>query len=296
MPQKVLVVDSDMASRRGAMVALIPAGYDLSVAETSFEALSVAQRVLPDLIVLGSSMTDESGLALIGRLFSAAATADIPVIVVADSPETRDAADRAGARDVIEGPVDGSGLLQAVIDHVDFPGALPGAPDAVLRDPDRLALVEALRPGPTGEPSLDRFTALAAKLLQAPVSIINLIELDRQTMASETGREPSEPIRSVPLTHSFCQFAVTSRQPLRIDDSTAHPLVADNPAIHEDDIQAYLGIPLVVGGGQAVGALCVTDSVPRHWTDRETEVLSDLAGILTDQLDATVRRGRHSVD
>jgi CheY-like chemotaxis protein len=296
MPGKVLVVDSDMAARRRAMVALLPKGFDLSVAESSFEALGVAQRVVPDLIMLGSSMTDPAGLSLIGRLFSTPATADIPVIVIADTPEQASAADRAGARDVIHGPVDGERLQAIVHDHIDFPGALPQAPAALLNDPDRLALVDALRPGPGGEPSLERFTALAAKLLKAPVSIVTLVEMDGQTVAGQTGRDaPGTPPKTVPLTHSFCQFAVTSREPLRIDDSVAHPLVASSPAIQDDDIRAYLGIPLIVGGEQAVGALCVTDAVPRHWTDDETGVLTDLAGILTDQFDRTTRRGRHTV-
>ncbi|AMM21093.1 hypothetical protein AX769_14285 [Frondihabitans sp. PAMC 28766] len=296
MPGKVLVVDSDMAARRAAMVALIPAGYELSVAETSFEALSVAQRVVPDLVVLGASMTDATGLAVIGRLFSSPATADVPVIVIADTLPAADAADRAGARDVIPGPVDAAALQKAVLEHIDFPGALPQAPAAVLGDPERLAVVEALRPDASGAPSLDRFTALASKLLKAPVSVVTLVEADGQTVASQTGRDSlGTPPKKVPLTHSFCQFAVTSREPLRIDDSLGHPLVSASPAIQEDDIRAYLGVPLIIGGTQAVGALCVTDGVPRHWTDDETELLGDLAGILTDQLDTTVRRGRHAV-
>jgi hypothetical protein len=232
----------------------------------------------------------------VGRLFSTPETADIPVLVVADSPEARDAADRAGARAVLGGPLDRQELLSAVADHVHFPGALAAAPHAVLSDSERLAAVEALRPGASGEPSIDRFTALAAKLLEAPVSIVTLVDPDGQQVASQVGRsEAGTPPTRVPLTHSFCQFAVTSRQPLRIDDSTAHPLVASNPAIQDDDIQAYLGIPLIVDGQQAVGALCVTDSVPRAWTDRETDVLSDLARILADQMTTTVRKGRHAL-
>jgi CheY-like chemotaxis protein len=295
MADKVLVVDSDMMMRRAAMAALLPAGYELSIAETSFEALSVARRVRPDLVVLGSSFSDAAGLLLVGRLFSTPETAEIPVLVIADTPEAREAADRAGARAALAGPLDPHALILAVAEHVHSPGALARAPESVLSDPERLAAVEAIRPGPTGEPSLDRFTTLAAKLLGAPVSIVTLVDTDGQQVASQVGRAtPGTPPVRVPLTHSFCQFAVTSRQPLRIDDSRAHPLVAANPAVADDDIQAYLGIPLIVGGEQAVGALCVTDTVPREWTDHETDVLSDLAGILADQMNTTVRVGRHA--
>lgn len=210
--------------------------------------------------------------------------------------EAIDTANRAGARAVLPGPVSTEDLLQVIDRHISSPGAIPRAPKAVLEDADRLAAIESLRPGPEGDPTLDRFTTLAAKLLHAPVSLITLIDIDSQLIASQVGRsEPGTSPISVPLTHSFCQFAVTSKQPLRIDDSRAHPLVASNLAIDGDDVKAYLGIPLILQGDNAVGALCVYDSSPRTWTDNESEILSDLTDILIAELDSTMSRGRHVV-
>ncbi|RKR73884.1 GAF domain-containing protein [Frondihabitans australicus] len=295
MPGKILVVDSDMVTRRAAMYALLPAGYEMKIAEGPFEAFGIAQKEQPDVIVLGASVLDDQGLALIGRLITAGATADTPVLAVADSIDGMDAADRAGARTVLPSPVDPQRFLDTIADLIAHPGPIEQAPEAVLADPDRLAAVEALKPGPDGEPSLDRFTALASKMLNAPVSIITLIDMKSQTFASQHGRDPdgTKPT-AVPLTHSFCQFAVTSRQPLRIDETRTHPLVQNSPAIDEDDIEAYLGVPLIVGGQHAVGALCVTEHEPRQWTDEEEEMLSDLAEILTTELDTAVKRGRHA--
>lgn len=295
MPGKILVVDSDMVTRRAAMVSLLPAGYEMKIAEGSFEAFGVAQREQPDVIVLAASMIDEQGLSLLGRLITASATAETPVLAIADSPDAMDAADRAGARAVLPSPVDPATFLETIARLIAQPGPLEQAPVALLADPDRVAAVEALRPGPDGEPALDRFTALASKMLDAPVSIISLVDMKGQTVASHSGRgEPGTPAETVPLTHSFCQFAVTSRQPLRIDEARTHPLVANSPAIDDDDIEAYLGVPLIVGGEHAVGALCVTDSTPRHWTDAQEEMLQDLAEILTTELDTAVSRGRHA--
>jgi CheY-like chemotaxis protein len=277
------------------MAAILPAGYTMSIAESPFEAVMAAGRELPDLIVLGASMTDSAGLSLVGRLFSNSSTAATPVLVIANTTEQIAAADRSGARAVLPGPVSTAELLHAIDHHINSPGPIPSAPMAVLHDADRRAAIQALRPGPDGDPTLDRFTALAAKLLHAPVSLITLIDIDGQLIASQMGRsEPGTAPTLVPLTHSFCQFTVTSKQPLRIDDARTHPLVATNPAIDANDIKAYLGMPLILQGDNTVGALCVYDSSPRQWTDNESTILSDLTDILIAELDNTASPGRHA--
>lgn len=291
----VLVVDRDADTRRRSIVALMPAGYRVVIAEDSHQAAGTARRERPDLVLLADSVADASGLVLVGRLLADADTAAIPVVVVADTPERRRAAEASGPRRVLDGPVDPSVLLAAVEDEIERPGALTRAPAAVLGDEQRLEAVRALVPEDGGVPELDRFTVLAARMLGTPVSTITLIEEDEQIFASNVGlSEPGTRAPSEPLEYSYCQYAVTTREPLRITDATRHPLVAASPAIAEHDAIAYVGIPLITGDGRAVGSLCAIDSRPREWTDDEVELLSDLAGILTEQIiTPTVSRGRH---
>lgn len=298
MADKILVVDSNMATRRQAIFALLPAGYDVSVAEDAVEAQKAAAREEPGLVILGASMSDAYGLALVGRLFSSAATAGTPVLVIADTPEAQLAADKAGAREVLPGPIEGLTLLDAVQRHLHFSDVPMTAPPSLLNDADRLEAVAALRPGPSGAPDLDRFTLLASRMLQAPVSTITLIERDEQIYASQTGvGEPWSSAGGSPLEYSYCQFAVTSRQPLRINDASQHPLVSWSPAVTELDAIAYVGIPLITNDDLAVGTLCVIDSQPRVWTDHEVGVLGDLANILTAQLNTTrAQDGRHTTN
>jgi GAF domain-containing protein len=62
-------------------------------------------------------------------------------------------------------------------------------------------------------------------------------------------------------------------------------------------MKSYVGIPLMMGGTQAVGTLCAIDTAPRHWSDDEVAILNDLAEILTTQLEtATAGQGRHTID
>ena len=296
MSEKILVVDSDAATRQAAMVALLPAGFEMRIAEDAFTAVHVAKQERPDLIVLADSMVTVESLTLVGRLFSDPETAGMPVVVVANTAEGHAAADRAGARAVLSGPADKARFLEFVAQQLRTSGPLPGAPQSLLEDRDRLAAVAALRPGPDGDPDLDRFTQLAAKMLNVPVSVITLIDKDRQLYASQTGVAPvGTVLGETSLETSFCQFAVTSRAPLRIDDSATHPLVSSNPAVDTHNMKSYVGIPLIVDGGEAVGTLCAIDSEPRHWSDHEVSILNDLAEILTAHLDATFDLGEHTM-
>lgn len=297
MTQKILVVDSDSITRQSAMIALIPAGYEMSICEDAFTAVHVAREEQPDLIVLADSMANPDALTLVGRLFCTSETAAIPVVVIANTPEGQEAADRAGARAVLQGPPDTLRFLSFVEKSLQIAGPLPGAPRSVLDDPDRLAAVNALRPGADGDPDLDRFTQLAAKMLQVPVSVITLIDKDRQLYASQTGvAPPGTDLGETSLEMSFCQFAVTSRAPLIIDDASTHPLVSANPAVNTHNMKSYVGIPLMMGGEQPVGTLCAIDAAPRHWSEHEVAILNDLAVILTSQLDsAAASQGRHAM-
>src|SRR5687767_12153776 len=76
------------------------------------------------------------------------------------------------------------------------------------------------------EPSFDRLTRLSSKFLNAPVALVSLVDAHRQFFKSSLGLpEPWASRRETPLSHSFCQHVVTSREPLVIEDARVHPLV-----------------------------------------------------------------------
>jgi GAF domain-containing protein len=157
---------------------------------------------------------------------------------------------------------------------------------AAVRDPDRL---DALRA--TGlldsdvTPSFDRIARLAAHVLNAPVALVSLVDADRQFFKSCLGLpEPWATERQAPLTHSFCQHAVASREPLLVDDARQHEYLRHNLAIRDMGVIAYAGIPLIDPAGHALGTLCVTDSRPRHWTTHQVQLLSDLAASVVTEI------------
>jgi len=144
-------------------------------------------------------------------------------------------------------------------------------------------------------PSFDRLARLAAHVLNAPVALVSLVDADRQFFKSCLGLpEPWASERQSPLSHSFCQHAVASREPLLVDDAREHHLLRDNLAIRDMGVIAYAGIPLIDPDGYALGTLCVIDSRPRHWTTHQVQLLSDLAAsVITEiTLARAVTQGR----
>jgi signal transduction histidine kinase len=126
--------------------------------------------------------------------------------------------------------------------------------------------------------SFERLTRLAARTIGAPVSLVSLVENERQFFKSAFGLpEPWLSRRETPLSHSFCKHVVATGKPLIIDDANVHPLVKDNMAIRDLKVIAYAGMPLTLTNGQTIGSFCVIDHHPRQWQEYEINLLSDIA-------------------
>ncbi|MEO8397877.1 MAG: GAF domain-containing protein [Chloroflexota bacterium] len=150
---------------------------------------------------------------------------------------------------------------------------------STIQDPMRLNVLRSLLLlDSPAEVAFDRFTQIASKLIDAPVSLISLIDVDRQFFKSLVGLpEPWASERETPLSHSFCQYVVASGTPLVVEDARKVDYLKDNLAIRDLNVIAYLGIPLATSEGVLLGSFCVIDDMPRVWTEREIEILRELA-------------------
>jgi len=127
------------------------------------------------------------------------------------------------------------------------------------------------------EEAFDRLTRLASKLLDVPVSLVTIVEENRQFFKSVMGlAEPWKSKRQTPLSHSFCQYVVTSGKMLIVEDAREDPHLKDNLAIPDLDIISYLGVPLRLKNGQIPGAFCAIDSKPRKWSDEDIHIMREL--------------------
>ena len=135
------------------------------------------------------------------------------------------------------------------------------------------------------EPRFDRFVELICAAIETPVSIISLVGPDRQFFKAARGLpEPWASLRETPLSHSFCQHVVAMERTLIVEDAILHPLVANNLAICDLGVIAYLGEPIRRDTGAIVGAVCAIDTKRRAWTERDLCILRIVADMINSEI------------
>ena len=149
----------------------------------------------------------------------------------------------------------------------------PTAELDAVRDPERLAAVErtGLLDAAAGE-AWDELTSLAARLLDAPLAFMTLVDAERSFWLSCVGVSGQRQNR---VEESFCQYVIADAAPLLVDDTRLNPRTATNPAVRDLGVRAWAGYPVLDGDGQPLGSFCVVDSVPRAWS-REDAVLLEV--------------------
>lgn len=146
-------------------------------------------------------------------------------------------------------------------------------------------------PVPETSPAFDRLVRMATDLLDAPLGVVTIIEpeFDRQVFKSlhgsiDSGLASSLKARETPLSHSICRFVAESDAPISITDAAEDKIYRDHPAHVELGVRAYLGCPIHMPDGRAIGAICVVDNEPRNW-DAEAETrLRAIAGCVDDAI------------
>ncbi|PQV65089.1 PAS domain S-box-containing protein [Abditibacterium utsteinense] len=139
------------------------------------------------------------------------------------------------------------------------------------------------------EQQFDDLTLLAAQICGTPMSLISLIDSERQWFKSHFGLETSETPRSA----SFCAHAILSESVMEVPDATLDERFAHNILVTgAPEIRYYAGAPLVSPAGFRLGTLCVLDKKPRHLLPSQLQALEALARQTVAQLELmrTVRR------
>jgi PAS domain S-box-containing protein len=132
------------------------------------------------------------------------------------------------------------------------------------------------------EPSFDEIAALAAKLCDVPIAVVNLIGEGRQFFKAEIGLG----VRETPLESSFCAKAILEDEFLLVPDAAQDPRFACNPlVVGEPHIRFYDGALLKTEEGLAIGTLCTLDYRPRQLTALQQEALRVLARQVMAQLE-----------
>lgn len=139
---------------------------------------------------------------------------------------------------------------------------------------------------------LSQITGFAARLCEAPVSLVTLVEPERQRLLARTGVE----IVETPRSTSFCAHAMMEGGILVVPDATRDPRFADFALVTGDfGLRFYAGAPLTSVEGAPIGALCVIDTAPRPGglTEFQRQGLTVLAQAVKRRIQA-LRESRES--
>lgn len=157
-------------------------------------------------------------------------------------------------------------------------------PDKPSDEQTRLETLRSLKLLDTApEERFDRLTRLAKRMFGVPISLVSIVDSDRQWFKSKQGLDAEETPRDI----SFCGHAILGDEVFIVPDALADERFVDNPLVTSDpNIRFYAGCPLKVLNGSKLGTLCVIDREPRKFTDEDMALLRDLAAMAEQEIAA----------
>lgn len=141
--------------------------------------------------------------------------------------------------------------------------------EARLKELDSFAILDTL-----SESDYDQLTAIAAGICGTKISLISLLDENRQWFKSRHGLNVTE----TPKDYAFCAHAINDQdQVFIVNDATKDERFHDNPLVTNDPkVVFYAGVPLLTENSLPLGTLCVIDDKPKTLSESQLTSLKAL--------------------
>ncbi len=158
--------------------------------------------------------------------------------------------------------------------------------EKVTKEKERLKAlhkIDILDSPPDG--SFNKMTALASKIFNVPIVIISLVDTDRIWFKSHYGIE----VNQIDKYPGLCASAILSDDVYLVEDAKNDPRCLANPLVAGDfGLQFYAAAPLRTKEGYNLGTFCIIDKRTRYINSDQQEMLKQLAGIVTDEMELRI--------
>jgi CheY-like chemotaxis protein len=266
----ILVVDDNADLLEAYKELLTLSGYQVVVASSGAEALTILAQLRPGLLLTDLSMPEMDGFELIQRMRSQLQDAAPPAIVCSGFTITEEEALHRGARLFLAKPVDPRTLLASI------EGLLHG------RGPDRRRMEEERR-----RMSATRYSArLAARQRATQIARSSeaslagpwlewlrtyfdcawsgafLVTSEGLDLLTAAGHPATDVLLGQPLRLNL-QEVIETGSSLVIADAKGHPTFHFEPTSGAE-VRFFVGVPLLSPDDVAIGALCLADPDARR--------------------------------
>ena len=130
--------------------------------------------------------------------------------------------------------------------------------------------------------SFDKFTRMAAEILEMPIAIVSLVDSDRIWFKSKYGLD----VQQIDRSPGLCASAILSNDLYLVEDAKKDPRTLANPLVAgEFGLRFYAAAPLTTKEGYNLGTFCIIDKKPRRLSSRKKKILRDIADLVMVQME-----------
>jgi CheY-like chemotaxis protein len=262
--------------------ALAECPAQVSFVANGNEVLVAVARQAPDVLLITADLAGLSAEHVVRGIRTVIQAMNVRIIGVlaADNATVSATLLTAGADDVIVPPIDATQLRARIEmmlrnDQMWSKTSDVMKPPTPVREMERVSALKAT--GLLDTPAEDRFDAITQEVTESlgvPMSVISMVDSDRQWFKSKQGIVADETHRDI----SFCGHAINYDGVFVVEDAYLDPRFSENPLVTGDpNVRFYAGAPIRSSDGHTIGMLCALDHEPRRFTEAERATLTHLA-------------------